>query len=578
MDVPGRKVKEKEAPLTSTVLQLHCTPCKADDRLEIAMGYCEVCHEYLCPACISYHKRLRMSKNHRILLGNDIPSKSTSQPHIDISCSDVCEEHCGNFVEYFCENHDEVGCGHCTIINHRSCKMNFIPEVAQNYKGSNDYKNLKSKVKQVETHIRELEDQLKKQRKEMEDIHSTAINNIRQIRAEVNKFLDEKEEKLLEEVNQLRLENEKALQNVQERRKQDERQIVKIKNQLQTSSNEVTKLFVASKRVKKTIEKINEDCIMVLNKFHITKYNVKASRPFKEILLAENSLGKLVIRHDVCVSRLDLKLLQDVEVPNLLQPNESVVDITGMCMVSVRKLLTADNYSRSLKLVDICNHNLTTLRLTSEPWDVTCLPENQAAVTLPNENKIQIVSTFEGLSPVRQIKVNGMCHGICCNDGKLMVSYLNPGKLELVGLNGSLYWSVSKDNNGVDLFSCPQYVTLQSTADEECFYVSDQNNSTVTKITMGGDIVYQFRDHRLACLLGLVAIGDNHIAVCSSGTKIEVISDVNGKMEIVKEFDFKNISSYPKTVYFSPLDNKLYICFRSGSYPRHKITVSNLEE
>lgn len=116
--------KDRETPLTSW--ELYCTPCKADGRQETVEGYCRICHEYLCPACISYHRRFRMTKSHQILQGDDIPTESTGEPHIDISCSGACEVHPGSSLNISVK----IMTTSCTTINHRTCKVNVILDVA----------------------------------------------------------------------------------------------------------------------------------------------------------------------------------------------------------------------------------------------------------------------------------------------------------------------------------------------------------------------------------------------------------------------------------------------------------------
>lgn len=261
--------------------------------------------------------------------------------------------------------------------------------------------------------------------------------------------------------------------------------------------------------------------------------------------------------------------------------------VTGVCILSNDSLLIADFYKKALKLVVIRSlgftlydrHFISTLYPTSPPWDVTCLPGDQAAATLPQEKKIQVLSTHGQLKIVRHVKVSGMCRGICYTDAKLLVTYQNMGedvgKLEIMSLEGTVYRTVTTDCKGNTVFIYPNYVTVlkMNTYRAKYIYVTDWRNDTITKLTMQGDIVVQFKDNSLLTLCGLVGIGDNHIAVCCRGKrKIPVIKDYDEKIEIVKHWD---CGKYSQAIEFFSHDNTLYISF-DGINNKGKISVYDL--
>lgn len=216
--------------------------------------------------------------------------------------------------------------------------------------------------------------------------------------------------------------------------------------------------------------------------------------------------------------------------------------VSGLCLLSPDTLLTADYFSSALRLVDLGRRKITSsLNLTSFPYDITCLPDSQAAVTLPLGNKIQIVSTNGGFSSVKDIKVSGECYGICYSNSKLVITYHKPGKLEMVSLDGTVYSRITTDSKGTTLFSFPCYLTALNTTRGNYLYFTDASTSSVTKLTMEEKIVSQFKDHSLSNLFEIVPIGNSHIAVCKRNRNITVICDKDGKLEIVKEWD---VSSY----------------------------------
>lgn len=172
-------------------------------------------------------------------------------------------------------------------------------------------------------------------------------------------------------------------------------------------------------------------------------------------------------------SDINLKALEDTE--------HSI--ITGLTVLSQDKLLLVDNWNCTMKTVDITTNTVTSrLILSSAPHDVTTLPHNYAAVTLPAANQIQIVSTKGDLSAVRIIHVVGRCYGIASTMNRLVVSYTNPGKVELLSFFGKVHVRVKPDNDGSALFELPEYVSVAREGKVQVIYVSDYKKKLCCKV------------------------------------------------------------------------------------------------
>jgi hypothetical protein len=116
-----------------------------------------------------------------------------------------------------------------------------------------------------------------------------------------------------------------------------------------------------------------------------------------------------------------------------------------MRYISESLLAIVDKGNRNLKIIGINNDKITSnVLLSSPPYDITVVPDDKLAVTLPEEKKIQFLSIVlpkvDVVTPEKSLTVSGACHGIdfIRNERKLIVTYLNPGTVEILDLDGTV--------------------------------------------------------------------------------------------------------------------------------------------
>ncbi|XP_045195029.2 E3 ubiquitin-protein ligase TRIM71-like [Mercenaria mercenaria] len=134
--------EQKQKPNLSVTLQygseddpeLYCQPCDRDGPRVPAHGYCQDCSEYLCKDCYKNHRNPAPCRHH-ILLDETkmpkLPSHSTHRSSHDLT--EQCQQHEGKVIEYFCHDHNILGCCACITIDHRNCKADYIPDLSKNF-------------------------------------------------------------------------------------------------------------------------------------------------------------------------------------------------------------------------------------------------------------------------------------------------------------------------------------------------------------------------------------------------------------------------------------------------------------
>ena len=91
-----------------------CTNCDDDST---AMSRCFDCSEFLCESCVTAHKRLRLTKEHKIIALDTLRENQRSV-HRPVYCPD----HDPEIFTFFCEVCKDLICKECTILNHRGHK------------------------------------------------------------------------------------------------------------------------------------------------------------------------------------------------------------------------------------------------------------------------------------------------------------------------------------------------------------------------------------------------------------------------------------------------------------------------
>ncbi|XP_011605914.2 E3 ubiquitin-protein ligase TRIM33-like isoform X1 [Takifugu rubripes] len=140
-----------------------CMTC--DDNTE-AVGFCVICVEYLCSACVEAHQRVKFTKDHTITqkeeVSEEIHGWSTQRPMF-------CGIHKQEPVKLFCETCDLLTCRDCQLVRHKDHRYHFLEDAYKYHK----------------QHVDSMTHQLQDKRMLIEEV-SSAINN-RLLQAEENR-------------------------------------------------------------------------------------------------------------------------------------------------------------------------------------------------------------------------------------------------------------------------------------------------------------------------------------------------------------------------------------------------------
>jgi hypothetical protein len=227
--------------------------------------------------------------------------------------------------------------------------------------------------------------------------------------------------------------------------------------------------------------------------------------------------------------------------------------ITGMTLLTPNILVITDYLNMTVKLVDTrSQYVIDRLHLDCGPYDITSVTSTELVATLPRRNTIQFLAiSSDKLKQKNTVKVDGHCWGVSCYLDKLVVSFYDPAKLQILDMDGIVF----KTFRGQNDFGNPLYVEAISSS----IYVSDTNKKTVTRINWCGQVIGSYDDMNET--RGLSLSDDSTVFVCDRGRNvIEKISEDCFQGKVMLQ-DLK----YPQAVCWCSETCKLYYSSGDGN-------------
>ncbi|XP_052818113.1 E3 ubiquitin-protein ligase TRIM71-like [Mya arenaria] len=569
MEVSGKK-RDPDFDRGSTDTTVYCQPCKEEGKRAIAQEFCQTCEEYMCDPCIKAHKKFKMSRNHIMLSKYTMPSFYPSTKQSDIGDTEYCKNHPKEIIKFYCPTHGDLGCADCVVLNHRSCKVDYIADVAEDFVIGNDFKELEPSIKRAEdllsgsiSNVNELLDKVEKQ-------SEYEIARLRKFREEINTFLDRREKELLDNIRKMKTDDKSVLTAVKTDCESSKSGLEAIRTDLSSGDISMSQRYVAARRAQRTIRDILEKKEQMTGLIKARKYQFVNDPDTERLLRSSMGLGTLDVAGEFVpvpdLSTVTWKSGADINVKTTQDQETSW--ISGSALLSSGLLLLADWNNNNAKLVNVPARTVTSrLQLPGQPWDVCVLHDDQAAVTLPNKSMIQLMSTKRGqLSCGKEIKVSPDCRGIAFYNSRLYVSYPPNSRIEMMTLDGHII-STFQTDDGRQLFQAPYYLTV-SALTQPTLYVSDLTAHTVLQLSLDGNVLYEYRDEQFICPQSVVEVGPGQFLMCGGGShNVMLLTEKDGNMtEVLRQKDGLN---KPYSVNFCPHTRTIVV----GMYDNNSMKV-----
>ncbi|XP_060579880.1 uncharacterized protein LOC132736706 [Ruditapes philippinarum] len=574
MEVSGKITED-----TKPILQLYCLPCDQDGLKAPAHGFCQDCHEHLCKTCFEQHTRPKPSRNHILLDKDAMPLQPiTFDINVD-PITDTCTKHRDKQLDFYCNNHEVVLCYVCATLEHKQCKVDYIPEVSRNL--SDEFINISRKIemliKKYESKIRRAEAATK----QLDQSYGKVVEEIKLFRKEINAYLDQMESVMIKEAETLTITAKLKLKNVQVVCGEIAEEVRRSQLVLNTlnEENKHNKLFIEMKNAGSVMTKLDDKGRQAIED-NKTDDDIKFFRNKKilEQLKIAKNFGT-TLTYETPSSDRTFEVQYEKSYYMTFSSDQYECNIVGIAMISDTRMLVADYNNKTIKMINADTGKLISRKaLSSAPYDVLKLPDNKLKVAIPSEKCIQMMSYNDRkLLLDHKIDIEGECKCVAYSQGKLVVGCgSSTGKLVILDTTGNI--TQVFDTPG--LLDSPQKIVISS--DEKFMYVSNYKGTYAgkcIKIDWHGTVVHMYEKRKHVFPKGIQELEDGTLLVCYSNNQIIRLSSTFKKCEVVglEKADLY----YPNSVAYSEKDHRLFISssdlwYNNRNNRNNTITVFNV--
>jgi hypothetical protein len=480
------------------------------------------------------------------------PSTSIHTGQSDVLTT-PCLKHSKEMIKFYCNDHTKLLCSVCVTLEHQttSCNVNYIPDISGDIIDSKEYQVILNAVNTTCDKFQQKVEDVKKMTYKSNSSLKDALAEIKKFRQEINQRLDELERQAEDAAKVIEQENNKHLKAVETTCEDITKSLKASSDKIKqlNTSKQADELFMELKLAEKTMKDIEKKAIE-FSSYNIKEHNFKANVAILSNLKAEKSFGTLTQR-----------TLNKEALPIQIQSRQSSHEgeicvktsqdnikcwITGMILLTPDILIITDCDNKAVKMVDTSSQSVSDqLQLDDGPWYITTVTSTDLAVTLTNKRTIQFISISSNkLIKKHTVKVDGDCHGISCYQGKLVVSFLEPAKLQILDMYGTILTTIDGNN----VFKEPWFITCNRSS----IYVSDWDMKTVTRLNWQGDVIGSYSG--MSYPTGMSLSDDGTVFMCDYNRNvIEEISGDYSRGKVVLK-DLKN----PYAVCWCGETKKLY--------------------
>lgn len=546
-----------------------CAPCEKMNDTKPAEHWCLECCEALCSSCSRHHRVLKATDTHCVVKVTELKNqKGLLSQHEEIS---KCHVHPGFCIDMYCVDHNKLACSNCTRDEHKECENVIkIDRVAGEIRESSEAYKLLDKLKEcteeTECIVLDRKRTIDKLDSTKEKVHA----KVKKIREELLKVLDELDKIFQEDYSSTHKQTIDNLEDQIGRCHLLQKAVDSSRGILQAAIEYGTdnELFVVAHKMEKELHKYEAVLERESANLFDMDYEFCVNYEIEHVLLALDEIGSVKVeKTPITVSpfvKKHSKLIERFDATSAM--DERCAELTGGTFLPDDRLLLVDNANEKLKLFTPEGDILCEFELSSGPWDIASIPGGMAAVTLPVEKKVMIVSGVNDcITPVDQFSTSGKCYGIAYSyySKELVIACDTPGDgkavVKVLSLSGQEMRNISVGENGRSLISRPSYIaTNPFNAD---VYVSDECNNTVIGMTMNGDFRFKHTHAYLKLPVGLAA--DNHgcVYVCGNGSgDLHQMSRDGQRIRLLLDG-----LPHPRAIAFDPYGDR-FLVTSDGSY------------
>jgi hypothetical protein len=424
--------------------------------------------------------------------------KTQSSEHLQVprDLTEQCQLHKGKLIEYICQDHNILCCIPCITLNHRNCKIDYIPDVSIEYRTSDEYRDFLRSLAALQKQFHTIIEEIKANNKKILQNKCLVKDEIKKFRKEINNILNELERSLEKHADDIFTKESARMKSLASNSVKLEKDIEQLQNDISKleMANQFNALYILSKENKEIIQSYTSAEKQAHKDNYVNSFVFTPNVNLKEILESETGIGELQNSDIVgtCKSvTLHIKYSDEI---NIKSPSdERSCSIPGAVFITMHCVAVVDSINCAVKIVDTKMKKVTVeRRFHDSPTHLDLLANETLAVSFSIKRKILFLSIPNGLSEVGSLKVDGRCKDLVCHDNRIIVTFEWPDKVQIMDLDGHVYQTIGKDFFGNELKSPCVVIDVKKN-----IYISDWQMCTVTKMNLNGEVLKGYKDKRL---------------------------------------------------------------------------------
>lgn len=445
-----------------------CDTCRRQQKSEVAQQWCSSCHDALCESCVGFHNALKTTKKHQLVF----LSKLRNQPLHSIIVAPHCDLHEGETVTKYCQVHSEVICDRCQVAQHKGCRnFQLLKETAAANKA--EYGKTLATLGDETKLSKSIYDDRSKADKTLDDKQAKLLQQITTVRKKINENLSNCESQIIAELYEVHGKEKNEIQTEMKDAQRARKATSKL-HSLAESTKEYgndSHIVINQPEIAKQGEHYKEKLVALNNKLKNTELEFVIDSTLEKLMNGIQNLGQLQVTHSPALlatpqtlrtakvdsdpedeleirrSRRTLNAEEDTKSVKSLKSLRSmrstqvnihpslqntfsarsatdneVCWITGVVVMQDGQIIMVDRNNCKLKTINNKFKLLHEMKLKHQPFGITKVSNEQVAVTMPRENRIDIFKVGTILTPSRSISLSDRGYGISYADGKFAVA------------------------------------------------------------------------------------------------------------------------------------------------------------
>ena len=519
-----------------------CEICVEDGNEINAEYVCLQCEQNLCLECKKYHKKAKVSKSHDVIGIDETPTLSSLTAGSDAIETPTCREHQA-VIQFFCKSHMEELCLTCKLMNHKGCQsVTSLDKAVKDFYTDDYCKKIVKSINDLLSWVSCCKDIAGREKVILNEKKQTAIDKIKEIRTDIEVYLDMLEVTLTNDIDSICQEQANILSNqiqIYDTAVSSLHKRLGCLDKAMSIGGAEEKFIESNKANKETNQYCNilSDMWHELNEVDILFDQESLLTNLKEVLPKLGSVSCAKTQRIVTLKGDNAIYNQEIKVRT--ESDKAVPFVSDYDILPDGKQLIVDSSNRKLKLFDKRSIFVTELGLPDFRLCTVVLQNEREAILTTFSRDILVFDIADQEISLKEIRQAETQVGpiMKYETDLLAITYRSVIYISVIDMQGNIKSQIFKDSR--KLFEKPQCIAYK--ADNKTIYVVDRFNGCFA-VTHRGQILFNYRAPMIEEYGGL-ALGQHCLFVGVVHEKRLKIRKLNLIGDMIEDLSFK--ATYP---------------------------------